>query len=88
MLSVRCAAVESWFDFFVLDILLSGGGGGGITVAGGVTDEVSSSSTASLFFINSSYISCALCFPTLVPLRHTSSEFFSSSSTDLCLLLR
>ena len=87
MLAVRCAVVEFNFSLFVLGILLSGGGGG-ITVAGGVTDEVSSSSTASLFFISSSCSSCALCFPTLVPLRHTSSEFCFSSSTDLCLFLR
>ena len=87
MHAVRCAAVESSFCFFVLSILLSGGGGG-ITVAGRVTSVVSSSLIGSLFFISSSYSSCALCFPTLVPLRHTSSEFCSSSFTDLCLLLR
>ena len=86
MLGVRCAAVESSFCSFVLSILPSGGGGG-ITVAG-VTSVVRSSLIASLFFISSSYSSCALCFPTLVPLRHTSSEFCSSSSADLCLLLR
>ena len=88
MLAVRNAAVESSFCSFVLGILLVGGGGGGITVVGGVTGVVSSSLTTSLFFISSSCSSCALCFPTLVPLRHTSSEFCSSSSTDLSLLLR
>ena len=87
MLAVRCAVVEFSFDSFVLGILLSGGSGG-ITIAGGVTDVVSSSSTASLFFISSSYSSCVLCFPTLVPLRQTSSNFCSSFSVDLCLLLR
>ena len=87
MLAMRCAVVEFSFDSFVLGILLSGGGGG-ITVAGGVTDVVSSSSTASLFFISSSCSSCVLCFPTLVTLGHTSSDFCSSSSTNLCLLLR
>ena len=87
MLAVRCATVEFSFDSFVLGILLSGGGGG-ITVAGGVTDVVSSLSNASLFFISSFYSSCVLCFPTLVPLKHTSSDFCSSSSTDLCLFLR
>ena len=84
---MRCAAVESSFYSFVLGILLVGGGGG-ITVAGGVTGVVSSSLTASLFFISSSCSSCALCFPTLVPLRHTSYELCSSSSIDLCLSLR
>ena len=87
MLAVRCVAVESSFYSFVLSILLSGGGGG-ITVAVGVTGVVSSSSTASLLFISSSCSSCALCFHTLVPLKHTSSKFCSSSSTNLCLLLR
>ena len=87
MLAVRCAAIESNFCSFVLGILLVGGGGG-IIIAGGVTGVVSSSLTASLFFISSSCSSYALCFPTLVPLRLTSSEFCSSSSTDLCLLLR
>ena len=81
MLSVRCAAVEFSFDSFLLGLLLFGGGGG-ITVAGGVTDVVSSSSTASLFFISSSYNSGVLCFPTLVPLRQTSSNFCSPSSAD------
>ena len=87
MLAVRCAAVQSSFCSFVLSILLYGGGGG-ITVSGGVTGVVSFSLTASLFFISSSCSSCALFFPTLVPLRHTSSEFCSSSSAYLCLLLR
>ena len=87
MLAVRCATVESSFCSFMLSILLSGGGCG-ITVAGGVIGVVSSSLTASLFFISSSCSSYALCFPTLVPLRHTSSEFCTSSSADLCLLLR
>ena len=81
MLAVRCVAVEFSFDSFVLGILLSGGGGG-ITVARRVTDVVSSSSSASLFFISSSYSSCVLCFPTLIPLRQTSSDFCSSSSTE------
>ena len=87
MLTVRCAAIEFSFYSFVLGILLSGGGGG-IIVEGGVTDVVSSSSTTSLFFISSSCSSYVWCFPTLVPLRKTSSDFCSSSSTDLCLLLR
>ena len=87
MLAVRCAAVESSFCSFILSILLSSGGSG-ITVAGGVTGVVRSSLTASLFFISSSCSSCALCFPTLAPLRHTSSEFYSSSSVDLCVFLR
>ena len=87
MLAMRCATVESSFCSFVLSILLSGGGGG-ITVAGGVTSVVRSSLTASLFFISSSCSSYALCFPTLVTLRNTSSEFCSSSSANLCLLLR
>ena len=77
MLAVRCAAIEFSFDSFVLGILLSSGGGG-ITVAGGATDVVSSSSTALLFFISS----WVLCFPTLVSLRQTSSDFCSSSSDD------
>ena len=87
MLVVRCATVKSSFCSFVLSILPSGGGGG-ITVAGGVTGVVSSSLTASLLFINSSSSPYALCLPTLVPLRHTSSKLCSSSSVDLCLLLR
>ena len=81
MLAVRCAAVEFSFCSFVLSILLSGG-------AGGMTDARDSSLTASLFFVNSSYSSCALNFPIFAPLRHTSSEFCSSSPADLCLLLR
>ena len=81
MLTVRCAAVEFSFDSFVLGILLSGGGGG-ITVAGGVTDVVSSSSIASLFFISFSCSSYVPCFPTLVPLRQTSSNFCTLSSDD------
>ena len=87
MLAVRCPAYEFSFCSFVLSILLSGDVGG-ITVAGGVTSIVSFSLTASLSFISSSYSSCVLCFPTLVSFRHTSSDFCSSSSTDLCLLLR
>ena len=81
MLVVRCAAVEFSFCSFVLINLLSGG-------AGGMTDAGDSSLTTSLLFVNSSYSSCALYFPTFAVLRHTSSEFCSSSPVDLCLLLR
>ena len=81
MLAVRCAAVESSFGSFVLSILLSGGGGG-ITFARGVTGVVSSSLIVSLFFIRSSCCSCALCYPSFVPLRQTSSNFCSLSSTE------
>ena len=56
MLAVRCAAAEFSFYSFVLSILLSGG-------VGGMTDARDSSLTASLFFVNSSYSSCALNFP-------------------------
>ena len=87
MLEVRYAVVESSFCSFVLSILLPGGNGG-ITVVGGVTGVVSSSLTASLFFISSSCNSWVLCFSTLVSLMQTSSDFYSSSSTDLCLLLK
>ena len=80
MLAVRCVAVEFSFCSFVLSILLSGG-------AGGMTDAGDSSLTASLFFVNSSYCSYALYFPTFAPLMHTSSELYSSSPADLCLLL-
>ena len=80
MLAVRCAVVDSGFFSFVLSILLSSGGGGWIIVAGGVIGVISSSLTAASFFISSSCSSYALCFPTLVPLRQTSSDFCSSSS--------
>ena len=60
----------------------------GISVAGGVTGVVSSLLTTSLFFISSSCSSWVLCFPTLVPLNQTSFDFCSSSSADLCLLLK
>ena len=81
MLAVRCSVVEFSLCSFVLSILLSGG-------AGGMTDAGDSSLIASLFFINSYCSYCALYFPTFAPLRHTSFEFCSSSSADLCLLLR
>ena len=81
MLAVICAAVKFSFYSFVLSILLSDS-------AGGITVARDSSLTASLFFFNSSRSSCALYFPTFAPLRHTSSEFYSSSIADLCLLLR
>ena len=84
---MRCAAIEFNFCSFVLSILLSGGAGG-MTDLGGVTDAADSSLTASLFFVNSSYSFLALCFPTPVPSRQTSSDFCSSSSAGLCLLLK
>ena len=75
MLAVRCAAVEFSFYSFVLSILFFSG-------AGGVTDAGDSSLTASLFFVKSSCSSCTLYFPTFAPLRHTLSEFCSSSPAD------
>ena len=81
------AAVEFNFCSLVISILFSGGAGG-MTDAGRVTDAIKSSLTASLFFVNSSYSFLALCFPTPVSLRQTSSNFCSSSSAGLSLLLK
>ena len=71
----------------MLNILLSSGADGMID-AGRVTDAVDPSLTTSWFFVNSPCSFLALCFPTLVPLRQTSSDFYSSSSAGLSLLLK